>query len=1166
MKRRAHTMKKSKISAILLCTIITSILLCAFSPLVSYADDEVIYISSKSELVEFAKSCSLDSWSRGKTVLLDADIELGGEAFEPIPSFSGIFDGQGHTISGLNIEGAYSPAGLFSEIRVEGVVKNLTVIGTIVPSGDKGKVGGIVGDNAGSVESCRFVGTVIGKSDVGGIAGINRLEGTLKECYTEGEIIGESRTGGITGSNEGLISGSENAARVNTVSITPSLSLDELNLLLTLDIKKLPSIMGTGASDTGGITGYSTGMLLGCKNFAEIGYKHIGYNVGGIVGRSAGHLANNENHGAVFGRKDVGGVVGQMEPYITYDLSEDLLARLKGELDILNGLVDDAANAASDAVPTVSGRIDKILTHLEDSTDSLEIIMNALGDYGNGLTAEVNRASEVLSETLKLLADVTAPLPDVSDALAESLDYLEKTIDSLDSVSGFGKDALSDMQLAMDSAEAAANVIGQSVSDISDGISALKSAVIVNDEEAAKNALKNILTGLTNLSSALTSFSSALDDIAEALEQGSPDMQKIADGISDMAGAFLDLSDAISVISDGTSELGNNISLDFKKMEEGLSLITKGLGELVTSAEHIELTFGYLSDAIEDLEGLSDALDVTLAHLGHSISSIKKATELIGDIAVEINELITYLNGVTPIQLPSPSEDIKVEAGELFVSLKAMEKELKLLNLDVTSLSDELIDILSEINICAKRISDTAVDMIYGLNDTDFIDKGVSEEEIGEVTYGKVFASHNFGSVYADINVGGIAGAIGIEYALDPEDDLSPEMSVTEKKYYKLKAVIHASINRGSVTAKYDAVGGVVGKMDFGTLYDCEAYSIVESENGDYVGGISGISAGLISTCYAKCSLAGGKYVGGIIGSGVSEDYSGDCSLVKDCYSMVIITRCEQYAGAIAGVNVGEYESNLFVSDTLSGIDRVSYQGKAEPITYEELAKRRFVPAGFHSFRLDFVADGEVVKSLEHGFGESFGDEVFPEVPEKEGHYGYWDTTELKNLTFDTVVHAVYKPYVTAIESGSKRDNGKEIFLVSGKFTDKDKIALTKSPLPYGISSLDERLFLTYEILECWNVYIPEDKSDGHNIHFLPSEYDVTLYINEEGVWQEIDAKELGSYLTFDTEEDEVRIAVVKKTPKIIAISLLSIGIILLLVAVVASIVYRRKNKKEKRA
>ena len=80
---------------------------------------------------------------------------------------------------------------------------------------------------------------------------------------------------------------------------------------------------------------------------------------------------------------------------------------------------------------------------------------------------------------------------------------------------------------------------------------------------------------------------------------------------------------------------------------------------------------------------------------------------------------------------------------------------------------------------------------------------------------------------------------------------------------------------------------------------------------------------------------------------------------------MVYINRYTQYAGAISGVNAGEYSENLFVSDILAGIDRVSYQGKAEPISYEDLIKRRSLSDGFYSFTIKFIADGVVLHSVD---------------------------------------------------------------------------------------------------------------------------------------------------------------------------------------------------------
>ena len=1021
-----------------------------------------------------------------------------------------------------------------------------------------------MGDNRGTVESCRFIGTVIGKSDVGGIAGINRLEGTIKNSYAEGEIIGESRVGGISGSNEGLISGAENTAKVNTVSITPELSLDQLNLSLTLDINKLPSINGTTTTDIGGIAGYSTGILLGCKNYAAIGYSHIGYNVGGIVGRSSGHLANNENHGNILGRKDVGGVVGHMEPYVTYDLSEDLVAKLKNELDTLSGLIDDAISTADASLPGISGRIDKILTDLENATTSLEIIMNGVGDYGEEASKEINRASELLSETVKMLADVTAPLPELTEILFNAISDLNEAIKSLDGVSDHADAALADMKLAMQDMESSLGLLNDSLTNIKSGIAALEGAVIIDDKDAVEAAINDMLTGLTGASSALSNLSAAMNGIADALGSAPPDFAELATHFNTLGSAFSGLSDAMDKFSDGLTVISDNVSIDFVKVSEASGLISEGLDLMIQSVGYIEGAAGDIINAMSDLELMSDALGVTMGHVSNSLTHISQAMILLGDIATDVNELVNYLKGVDPIQIPALNEDIKVEVGELFVSIKSMEQELKLLNLDVTSLSDEMLDILSEINHCTERISDIVTDMVYGINGTDYISSDVSEEEIGEITYGKVFASNNFGSVYADINVGGIAGTIGIEYTLDPEDDLTAELSVTEKKHYKLKAVIHASINHGYVTSKYDAVGGIVGKMDLGTLYSCEAYSRIESESGDYVGGIAGISAGLISTSYAKCTLKGGKYVGGIVGSGVDEDRSGDSSMVRGCYSMVVIEGYEQYAGAIAGANIGEYDSNYFVSDNLTGIDRVSYQGKAEPITYEELAKRRYVPSGFHTFKLDFIVDGEIIKSVEHGYGKSFTDEIFPEIPEKDGHFGYWDTAELNSLTFDTVVNAVYKPYVTAISGGSKRENGKEIFLVSGKFTDKDTLTITKDDISCSIPELDGKLFVKYSIIERWNIIVPDDKSEKHDIHFLPTEEKIALYIYKDDSWTEIDTEELGSYVTFESEGGEIKLAVVKKSANILAILLLLLSVLNLSAAtVIVTVLITRKRKKK---
>ena len=100
MRKRRKTVMKNKTRSIALSIVLAlaiTLLLPVFAPVISYAADDVIYISNADELVEFAKKCSYDSWSVGKKFALKNDISLEGVDFEPAASFGGSFDGQGHS-------------------------------------------------------------------------------------------------------------------------------------------------------------------------------------------------------------------------------------------------------------------------------------------------------------------------------------------------------------------------------------------------------------------------------------------------------------------------------------------------------------------------------------------------------------------------------------------------------------------------------------------------------------------------------------------------------------------------------------------------------------------------------------------------------------------------------------------------------------------------------------------------------------------------------------------------------------------------------------------------------------------------------------------------------------------------------------------------------------
>jgi hypothetical protein len=145
-----------------------------------------------------------------------------GQGFNPVGTydveqanseFTGSFDGQNHTISNLSINRDDDYVGLFGAIGAGGEVKNVGVINVNI-TGNNG-VGGLVGENQGTVSNSYSTGNVSGYSDVGGLVGVNS-NGTVSNSYSKGNVSGEFyEVGGLVGGNdEGNISNSYSTGNV----------------------------------------------------------------------------------------------------------------------------------------------------------------------------------------------------------------------------------------------------------------------------------------------------------------------------------------------------------------------------------------------------------------------------------------------------------------------------------------------------------------------------------------------------------------------------------------------------------------------------------------------------------------------------------------------------------------------------------------------------------------------------------------------------------------------------------------------------------------------------------------------------------------------------------------------------------------------------------------
>ena len=138
--------------------------------------------------------------------------------------FTGVFDGNGHTISHLTIKGA-SNLGLFGALGSGGEVKNLGVVNVNI-TGSGSSVGGLVGYNgSGTVTRCYSTGAVTGTTDVGGLVGQNGYYdpigpgtrgGTIRDCHSAAVTTGSGFTvGGLVGYNADAVTQCHSAGAVS---------------------------------------------------------------------------------------------------------------------------------------------------------------------------------------------------------------------------------------------------------------------------------------------------------------------------------------------------------------------------------------------------------------------------------------------------------------------------------------------------------------------------------------------------------------------------------------------------------------------------------------------------------------------------------------------------------------------------------------------------------------------------------------------------------------------------------------------------------------------------------------------------------------------------------------------------------------------------------------
>ena len=779
----------------------------------------VIEISRVNELIEFANKCKYDSYSKDKIVKLTADIDVSGSDFKGISYFAGTFDGGSHIISGFNVDYKGSDFGFFRYIAESGFITNLNISGSINVTGSQENIGGIAGVNKGVINESSFSGKVNASTATGAIAGYNHENAKIVSCTSDADILATNQTGGIAGVNDGLISSCTSKSRVNTQELDTTLDIggvDVGTLNLTQNV--------IDRNDMGGIAGESTGIISDCVNYGKIGFAHTGYNVGGIAGKQSGKVITCSNEGEIYGRKDVGGIVGQAEPDI--------------ESEYLNDRVDDVQS-------------------------SIDIINSTL----NNMSSSMNNAS----------SDVKS--------------YTENIIDQ---------------------------------------------------------------------------YKELLDKLQDKLNGNNDNDEKIEDFVDD-------------------------ISKDIEN-----------------------------STVADDIHGLADTVDSEIRTIADSIERISAQIKNIGNTVTETMDVVT--------------------------------------------------------------------------SDDDYIED-ISSADSAQNSDGVIAKSVNRGAVHGDINAGGIAGTMNVEYDVDPEYDLD----ITETTNVRLRStvsdVVIYCINYGEVNSKKDCAGGIVGLQELGLVYGSEGYS----------GGIAGNSASAITDSYSLCNVESEDYTGGICGKGYT---------MQNCISIPAILGDGEAKGSLAGIieSDGEVSTNIFVNDIYGGIDDINYSGKADSASYEAVMAMENIPDGFHRVTLVFKADGNVIDTKNIAYNANLGVSELPSIPDKDGYYAQWpENIVSKPILQNTVVEAEYHVWIESVAGDIASQNDKPLFIAEGKFYDDNKITLSKCDT--------DNLSGDIEYSYAWKMRGTDVKDKGtKTCHFYikntSGSSEVWYRDNADSGWVKADAKEHGSYMT----------------------------------------------------
>jgi hypothetical protein len=260
-----------------------------------------------------------------------------------------------------------------------------------------------------------------------------------------------------------------------------------------------------------------------------VGYNHVGYNVGGIVGRlHQGYIQNCTNKGTVYGRKDVAGIAGQMEPFLQVEYLNDTIGEISTQTDVflnmleksqkdLSSYIDNAADLSRNLTDSLGNASDAGNSALSSTSDALYIYNQELGNIassGKEMTDSISAAtqttedvenvsdsvSNIISDSqtignLEVSADTESYKAALSKFGSDVSGSVSNASGQVSDISGDVRDSLGDMNSSMSSAE---GYLDELINTLDNGNAAVNSdmTALINQAKYLKSLMGNLRSDL----------------------------------------------------------------------------------------------------------------------------------------------------------------------------------------------------------------------------------------------------------------------------------------------------------------------------------------------------------------------------------------------------------------------------------------------------------------------------------------------------------------------------------------------------------------------------------------------------------------------------------------------------------------------------------------------